>query len=96
MSSSLKSLVKTLVDNSQKTLKGLKEENVDNNELSDIVNEIEEEDRTIDDLKKDNPDNFVKLEESLLNHMGENDPKLLKTEFPDKMEIFNQQISIPI
>ena len=46
-SSSLDSLVKTIVDNSHKTLKNLKEEIVDNDEMLDIVNEIEKEDRTI-------------------------------------------------
>ena len=47
LSSSLDSLVKTLVDNSQKTLKDLKEELVDNDEILNIVNETEEDDRTI-------------------------------------------------
>ena len=50
LSSGLDSLVKTLVDNSHKTLKNLKEEVVDNDEILDIVNEIEE-DKTIKDLK---------------------------------------------
>ena len=53
-SSSLDSLVKTLVDNSNKTLKDLKEEIVDNDEILNIVNEIVEEDKTI----KDYPDNI--------------------------------------
>ena len=42
--SSLDSLVKTLVDNSHKTLKNLKKEIVDNDEILNIVNEIQEED----------------------------------------------------
>ena len=46
LSSSLDSLVKTLVDNSHKTLENLKEEIVDNDEILDIVNEIEEEEDT--------------------------------------------------
>ena len=49
LSSSLDSLVKTLVDNSHRTLKSLKEENVDIDENLDIVNEIQKEDRTIKD-----------------------------------------------
>ena len=53
LSSSLDSLVKTIVDNSNKTLKILKEETVDNDELLDIVEEIIEEDKTIKHLKKD-------------------------------------------
>ena len=56
LSSSLDSLVRTLVDNSHKTLKNLKEKIVDNDEILNIVNEIEREDRTIKDLKKDYPD----------------------------------------
>ena len=52
-SSSLDSLVKTIIDNSNKTLKNLKEEIVDNDEILDIVKAIVEEDKTIEDLKKD-------------------------------------------
>ena len=91
LSSSCVSLVKTLVDNSHKTLKDLKEEIVDNNEILNIVNEIillVEEDKcknvSIKDLKKDYPDKINDLEETLLNYMGENDLHLLKTGFPDK------------
>ena len=54
--SSLGSLVKTFVDNSHKTLKNLREEIEDDDGILKIVNEIEEEDRTIKDLKKDYPD----------------------------------------
>ena len=84
LSSSLDSLVKTIVDNSNKTLKNLKKENVDNDEFLNIVIEIKEEDKTIKDLKKDYPDKIKNLEEALLNYMGEIDLKFLKTEFPDK------------
>ena len=56
LSSSLDSLVKTLADNSNKTFKKLRKEIVDNDEVLKIVNEIMEEDTTIKDLKKDNPD----------------------------------------
>ena len=59
LSSSLDSLVKKIVDNSNKTLKDLKEEIVDNDEILNIVNEIkllvkEEKYRnvSIKDLKK--------------------------------------------
>ena len=76
-SSSLDSLVKTLVDNSNKTLKELKEEIVDNDEILNIDNEIVEEDKTIKDLKKDYPDEIRNLE-ALLDYMGENDLKISK------------------
>ena len=51
LSSGLASLVKTLVANSHKTLKNLKKEFVDNDEILDIVNKIAADDRTIEDLK---------------------------------------------
>ena len=47
LSSSLDSLVKRLIENSHGTLKNLKTEIVDNDEIFKIVNEIEEEDRSI-------------------------------------------------
>ena len=78
------SLVKTLFDNSHKTLNNLKEENVDNDEILDIVNKIVEEDNTIKDLKKDYPNEIKNLEEALLDYMGEIDLKVSKTRFHDK------------
>ena len=63
-SSSLGSLVKTLADNSNKTLKSLKNEIVDNDETMNIVSQIVEEDKTIKDLKKDYPDEIENLEEA--------------------------------
>ena len=92
--SSLDSLVETLVDNIHKTLKDLKEGIVGNDEILNIVKEIEE-DRTIKDLKRDYPDNFEKLEEALLNYMAENDPKPLKTEFPDKWRYLTRKLTYP-
>ena len=56
LSISLDSLVKTLVDDSKKTLKNMKEEIVNNDEIINIVKEKTEEDKTIRDLKKDYPD----------------------------------------
>ena len=55
LSSSLDSLVKTLVDNTNKTLKNLKEEIVDKDEIINNINEIIENDKTTKDLKKDYP-----------------------------------------
>ena len=95
LSSSLNSLVKTLVDNSNKTLKDLKEEIVDNDEILNIVNEIVEEDKIIKDLKKDYPDKIKNLEEALLNYLGENDFKSLKTGFPDKWNFLAKKLVYP-
>ena len=92
-SSSLDSLVKTLVDNSHKTLKSLKKEIMDNDERWDIVKKIEETDWTIEDLKKDYPDKNNELEEALLIYMGENDLKNLKTGFPDKWKFLTKKLA---
>ena len=91
LSSGLDSLVKTLVDNSHKTLKDFEEEIVDNDEILKIIDEIKiliTEDKykndSIKDLKKDYPGKINEIEKVLLDYMGENDPQILKTGFPDK------------
>ena len=89
------SLVKTLVDNSNKTLKNLKEEIVNTDEILNIINEIIENDKTIKDLKKDYPEEFENLEEALLDYMGENDLKILKTGFPDKWKFLTKKLAYP-
>ena len=95
LSSSIDSLVKTLADNSHKTLKNLKQEIVDNDEILNIVNEIEKKDTTIKDSKKDYPDKIEKLEEALINYIGENDLKNLKTELPDKWKYLTKNLAYP-
>ena len=95
LSSGLDFLVKNLVDNSHKTLKNLKEEIVDNDEILDIVNKIVEDDRTIKDLKKGYPEEIKILEEALLDYMRENDLKKLKTGFPDKWKYLTKKLSYP-
>ena len=84
LSSGLDSLVKTIVDNSNKKLKDFKKEIFDNDEILYIVNKIGKGDKTIKDLKKDYPDGIKELEEALFDYMGEIDLKILKTGFPDK------------
>ena len=95
LSSSLDSLVKSLVDNSNITLKNMKNEIVDNDEIFDIVDETMEKDKTIKDLKKDYPDKIKNLEEALLNYMGERDLKFLKTEFPGKRKFLTEKLAYP-
>ena len=95
LSSGLDSLVKTLVDISHKTSKNLKEEIVDNDEILNIVNKIVEEYKTIKDLKKDYPEEIKNLEELLLNYMGENDLKILKTGFPRKWNYLTKKLAYP-
>ena len=95
LSSGLDSLVKTLVDNSNKTLKNLKEEIVDSDEISNIINEITEDDKTIKDLKKDYPEEIKNLEEVLLNYMGEKDLKILKRGLPEKWKYLTKKLAYP-
>ena len=106
LSSGLDSLVKTLVDNSNKTLKNLKKEIVGSYELLNIVNKIEEnypeeienleeDDRTIKNLKKYYPEEIEKLDEALLTYIGENDLKKLKTGFPDKWKYLTKKLAYP-
>ena len=77
------------------------EELVDNDEILNILKEIKiffKEDKqndSIQDLKKDYPDNIKELEDALLNYMGENDLKLLKTEFPDKWKYLAEKLAYP-
>ena len=93
--SCLDSLVKTLVDNSHKTLQNLKKEIVDNDEILNIIDEIIEEDKTIKDLKKDYPEEIKNLEEDLLDYLGENDLKILKTGFPNKWKYLTKKFAYP-
>ena len=101
LSSGLDSLVKTFVDNSHKTLKDF-EEIVDNDEVLNIVNETKilvKEDKykndSIKDFKKGYPDKINELEEALLDYMGENDVKILKTGFPDKWKFLTKKLAYP-
>ena len=80
----------------------MKEEIIDNDEILNIVIEIKiliEDDNynndSIKNPKKDNPDKIEKLEEALLNYMGENDLKILKTEFPDKWKHLTEKLAYP-
>ena len=106
LSSSLDSLVKTLIDNSDKRLKDFKDEIVDNDEILDIVSKIEEnyteeipnldeDDRNIKNLKKYYPEEIENLEEALLIYMGENDLKILKRGFPDKWKYLTKKLAYP-
>ena len=93
LSSGLDSLVKTVVGNSNKTLKNLKEEIVDNGETLNINNEIIEDDKTIKDLQKEYPEEIKNLEEALLDYMGESDLKILKTGYPDMWKYLKKKLA---
>ena len=72
----------------------MKTEIVDKEEILNIVNELVEKEKTIKDLKKDYPDKIEKLEEALLDYMGD-DLKILKTEFPDKWKYLTKKLAYP-
>ena len=100
LSSGLDSLVKTLVDNSRKTLEDFEEEIIDDDEILNIVIEtkrlITQNKYKIDSIKnlrKDHPDKIKELEEALLDYMGENDLKILKTGFPDKWNYLPKKLA---
>ena len=95
LSSGLDSLVKTLVDNSNKTLGDLKKEIVDNDYILNIVTDIGEYSRTIKDLKKDYSDKINELEEALIDYMGENDLEILRSGFPDKWKYLTKKLAYP-
>ena len=106
LSSGLDSLVKTLVDNSHKTLKNFKKEIFDSAEILNFVNKIEknyseeilnleENDRTIKNLKNYYPEEIENLEEALLKYIGVNDLKILKTEIPDKWKNLTKKLAYP-
>ena len=59
-----------------------------------IVTEIGE-DKTIEDLKKNYPNEIEKLKEVLLYYVGNNDPNLLKTKFSDKSKHLTEKIANP-
>ena len=73
----------------------MKKEIIDTDEIWDIVNKIEEDYKTIEDLKKDYPNEIKNLEEALLFYIGENDLNLLKTEFPDKWKFLTRKLACP-
>ena len=93
LSSSLDSLLETLVDKSNGTLKNLKVEIVDNDEILKTVNKIAEENETLKDLKKDYPEEIMELEEALLNCIGEIDLNILKTKFLGKRNSLNKKLA---
>ena len=51
--------------------------------------------KSISTLKKKYPDKINELEEAFLDYVGENDLKLLKTEFPDKWRYLTKKLAYP-
>ena len=87
-------------------MKNLRKEIVGSDEILDIVNKIEEnypedienleeDDRTIKNLKNYYPEEIENLKEALLNYIGENDLKILKTGFPDIWKYLTKKLAYP-
>ena len=51
--------------------------------------------RTIESLKKDYPNEIEKLEQELLNYGGEDDLKVSKTQFPGKWKYLTKKLAYP-
>ena len=73
----------------------MKKEIVGDDEILKSVNDIGEEERTINDLIKIYPGKIGKVEETLINYISQNDPKFLKTEFPDKRNYLSEKLAYP-
>ena len=74
----------------------MKREFVDNDEIKIIVNEIGEDERAIEVLKKDYPFKIEKLEEDLLDYIGEKDLNFLKREYPaNKWKFLTKEFAHP-
>ena len=65
--------------------------------MLNIFNEIGEEDKTIENLKKDCPDKYEKIKEIFYNCIGENYLESLETEFRDnEWKYLNKKITLSI
>ena len=73
----------------------MEKEIVGKDEFLIFVNEVGEKDRTIEDLRKDCPDEIEKLKQLVKNNMSENDLKIFKTELPDKCKFFSKKLTYP-
>ena len=84
-------------------MKDFEKEIVNNDEILNFVNEIKMSIRedmykndAIKDLKLDFPEKIMKLEETLLNYIAENDLKIFKTEFIDnKWKYLTEKLAYP-
>ena len=77
----------------------MKKEVIGDGNILNIINELEnlidktKRNQSISTLKKKHPDKINELEEASLNYMGENDLKILKTEFPDKWKYLTKELA---
>ena len=62
---------------------------------SEGIFKLDEDDRTIVKLKEYYPEEIEKLEKVYLDYMGENDLKILKDGFPDKWKYLTKKLAYP-
>ena len=79
----------------------MKKEVIGDDNILNIINELEniidktKKNQFISTLKKKYPVKISKLEEALLEYMGENDLKILKKEFPDNWKYLSKKLAYP-
>ena len=79
----------------------MKKEVVGDDKILDIINELEnmidktKRNKSSSTLKKKYPNKINELEEAFLDYVGENDLKILKTEFPDKCRYLTKKLAYP-
>ena len=76
----------------------MKKEIVDDEFILKIVNRLESlvnNERTIEDSKKDFPDEFGKLKEALNNYISDNDLEISKSELPDGWIYLSKTLAYP-
>ena len=77
----------------------MKKEVVGDDKILNNINELEKmidknkRNKSISDSKKKYPDKINKLEEAFLDYIGDNDLKILKTEFPDKWRYLTKKLA---
>ena len=59
------------------------------------IGKFEEDDRTIKNLKKYYPEEIEISEEAMLDYMGQNDLKILKTGFTDMWKYLTKKLAYP-
>ena len=77
----------------------MRKEVIGDDKILNIISELEnmidktKRNQSINTLKKKYPDKINELEETFLDYIGENDLKILKTEFPDKWRYLSKKLA---
>ena len=79
----------------------MNKEVIGDDRILNIINELEnmidktKRNKSISDIKKKYPIKINELEEAFLDYIGENDLKILKTEYPDKWMYLTKKLAYP-